>query len=1041
MSRLTKWFRSPARPARRQRVRLELEQLEQRDVPTVAFLPHNPAPMVTDKGGDYLNSPPVYLIFWGKEWNGGANPMVNDIENATANALASPYLSRLTQYGSDGHAYFAGAVFDNSPVNMGFSGDDIENKVQNAIDNLGLPESDDGPNWPIYLVLTPPGYASNKAASGFHGMTHDSDIGDYDDIPYGWVGWSAPKNGEATLVDGYTSTLSHEVAETMTDTDPGNNPRIIINNDPTQEIGDGEPGGHTYGYREPNGAWVQPYWSQQDGTFIVPDGNLSMFYLKGNYDSSNNFQGNYSLIVNGDQFGPTDDTITVSQITSAPNQGGVQVTLDGDTVQFEAGQLTQIQINTGSGNDTVNVESLPSGVPVFINKAGDGLGFVNVGRLAGNLSTVQSRVDVMASNLAAITVNAYDQNDSNAETYQVDPAYISWGGSGSITYYGGTPGSLALNAGSGADTIKVADLGQSLDHFHTVTIDGGWNSDLTVNDQQASTSETYTLAADHLTRGTGAQQVTVNYSRLKSLTLNTAWWASTVNIDGTPASTTVVGGGHADQFNVNSLDGLGSGLTLDGGSGGATVVLNDSGHVNPYDLLLNYSVTGSSVQRSEMYWDPSTGFDFSSLVTVNYARVNHLELDGSTWFPAIVSVESTSAPTDIHGGSQILVTPTSQTLNSINGLLSIYGGYLTVDDLANPYWRGSGATVSYAVDSVGLSRSVSFLGRPPAVTTDIQGIGLSGLTLDTCIASNKVVVGGTPAPTIINCGAADAVLVGNFLGTIGSLTVNGHGGTLTLDDSATANSDGPIGGLDGTQSFTVGYTVTNQSVGYYAHEVERVYYEPPDGGPGKWIRTTANFASGFHYANVRALTIDSGPIDNSFGVRSTPAGMTLTINGSTGQEVNGADTFNHFTVGDSGSVKNIRSHLVLNGSGPADTVLLDDSAATTQDIVTVTPTQVGMGAQDKFFGAGGGLIYNGISALTLNLSAARDDEVHLTPSAGTAFVLKANESEWQAGHGAILDLDPADVPYATKHQTSLDAGYLTFSNGKKSVTYSGFAQD
>jgi hypothetical protein len=76
--------------------------------------------------------------------------------------------------------------------------------------------------------------------------------------------------------------------------------------------------------------------------------------------------------------------------------------------------------------------------------------------------------------------------------------------------------------------------------------------------------------------------------------------------------------------------------------------------------------------------------------------------------------------------------------------------------------------------------------------------------------------------------------------------------------------------------------------------------------------------------------------------------MTLTINGSTGQEVNGAPTFNHFTVGNGGSVKNIRSQLVFNGSGPAVTVLLDESAATTQDIVTVTPSQVGMGALDKF---------------------------------------------------------------------------------------------
>src|SRR5262245_42183917 len=115
--------------------------------------------------------------------------------------------------------------------------------------------------------------------------------------------------------------------------------------------------------------------------------------------------------------------------------------------------------------------------------------------------------------------------------------------------------------------------------------------------------------------------------------------------------------------------------------------------------------------------------------------------------------------------------------------------------MANPYGRGIGATVSYTVDSVSLSRSVGFLGRPPTVATVSQYIGVSVLALNTCIASNKVVVSGTSAPTTINCGAADAVMVGDFLGTLGTLTVNGHDGTLTLDDSVTSNSDGPIGGM------------------------------------------------------------------------------------------------------------------------------------------------------------------------------------------------------------------------------------------------------
>jgi hypothetical protein len=604
----------------------------------------------------------------------------------------------------------------------------------------------------------------------------------------------------------------------------------------------------------------------------------------------------------------------------------------------------------------------------------------------------------------------------NGMTAQFEPGQVS---------------AINVNSLGGNNQINLAPGSLNLGSLPSqITVAAGVHTALTVHDDYNAAATTYSVTATGLNRAIRSQSLfTVSYGGLTSLTLDTGWAPDTVNIDRTSAPTTVVGGPlFTDQFNIgatsHSLDGLGtSSLTLDGGRGGATVVLDDSGYVNPFDLLLNYSATGNCVQRSEMYWDPATGFDDTSFVTVNYSRVKHLELDASTWFPALVSVESTSVPTDIHGGSQVVVTPTSESLDSISGVLGIYGGNVIVNDQANPYPRGAGATIAYGIGSVSLSRKLSFFGRPGSLTTEIDNYGVSGLTLNTRTAPDTVTVVDTPAPTTINSGAADAIVVGDYLEDVGTLTVNAHGGTLLLDDHVTSNYDD---GQD-TSAFTVGFTVTNQSVAYHAREVDRVYYEPPNGGRGKWVTTTTNFASTFNYAHVRALTIDGGPVDNSFGVQSTPAGMTLTINGSTGQEVKtGAPTFNHFTVGNAGSNKNIRSHLIFNGSGPTDTVLLDDSAATTQDIVTLTPSQVGMGARDKFFGAGGGLTYNGMSALTLG--------------AATAFFLKANESEWQAGHGAILDLDPADVPYGTNHQTGLDAGYLTFSNGKKSVTYSGFAQ-
>ena len=171
--------------------------------------------------------------------------------------------------------------------------------------------------------------------------------------------------------------------------------------------------------------------------------------------------------------------------------------------------------------------------------------------------------------------------------------------------------------------------------------------------------------------------------------------------------------------------------------------------------------------------------------------------------------------------------------------------------------------------------------------------------------------------------------------------------------------------------------------------------------------------------------------------------MPVAITGSTGFRVSvpgipGGPTVNQFIVGLNGSVKNIRSPLTLHGSGPNDTLLVDDSQATTQDKVTVTPTQVGAAAADQFFGAGGSLTYGGVSALTLNLSHAADDTVHLSPSAATAFSVNGDPTEFQAGHGAALTLDLTGVLNALLTPGGPGAGEWTFGN-RLPVTFKNLA--
>src|SRR5262249_10059800 len=152
----------------------------------------------------------------------------------------------------------------------------------------------------------------------------------------------------------------------------------------------------------------------------------------------------------------------------------------------------------------------------------------------------------------------------------------------------------------------------------------------------------------------------------------------------------------------------------------------------------------------------------------------------------------------------------------------------------------------------------------------------------------------------------------------------------------------------------------------------------------------------------------------------------------------GGGTVNQFVVGANGSVKNIRSALTLNGSGPSDTLLVDDSQATSQDKVTVTPTQVGAAATDQFFAAGGSLTYGGLSALTLNLSHAAGDTVQPSPSAATAFTMNGDPSEFQAGNGAVLDLDLTGVLNALLTPSGPGAGKWTFGN-RQPVSFTNVA--
>lgn len=296
--------RSRTRPVPGFRPRVEC--LEDRLVPTVSFQPHFGAEILQRGSGPVLDSTPVYLIFEGHYWQRPTGLSYDDVINRVTEILASSYLSGLQQYGSNCFAYLAGWSFDSSmPTTFDASGNEwfSENDLQttagaNMRNGLYAPSSE-----PLYFVVTAPGVgdATTPWADGYHNEQtsyyHVWWFSIPQQVPYGWTGVFGSTRAEQT--DRFSQIFSHELAEAVSDPYPFTNPAVLMRPgkdwvggeaESLGEIGDFEPGGYTYVLRLSNGAVVQPYWSNRDQAFIIPDGNAQTFSLTPHW-ANGAFQG------------------------------------------------------------------------------------------------------------------------------------------------------------------------------------------------------------------------------------------------------------------------------------------------------------------------------------------------------------------------------------------------------------------------------------------------------------------------------------------------------------------------------------------------------------------------------------------------------------------------------------------------------------------------------------------------------------------------------------------------------------------------------
>ncbi len=572
--------RRAASPPKKPRTRLTLEALEDRLVPTVVFNPVFGAETYTGSH-DGMQNPPVHLIFSGDGWNTTQGRQDEQkIITATKNILSGPYLSGLTQYGSDGKATYVDSWNTSMSVpvdpSSGTDSDSVQNLLQISISlqSLGngtkdLPGNADLRHAPIYVVIsdttTSNGYNGGWNAKGTY--SEATAYGRYNaNMHMIWLGTS--QNGSSVNVDFLTAGLSHEFAEKISDptgkgniTPPSTLPALLATPGGNQN-GDYEPAPASqahYTYRL-GADLVQPYWSIKDNAFIVPDGNAQKIYLQPVWNGTN-FSGQYDL---GISLSGNTNQLTIDQSASPLQAGGVAVKLNSGSASFDTSAIRNINVSSGDGQHSVNVASLPSGVTLNVTggsaKSND---TVTVGS-NGSLANISGTVNV--SNTSGRTkLIVSDYNDSAGQYVDVTADQVRFSGLAQVNYTG------AWSATSGVTSLEVL---------------GGKGGNV-FNVYGTAANTPLTLSPGSQSFGVGSNTVDIFGS------------SSAVTVTSTANDFVVVGNG--------SLAGIGGPVNVSNVSGGAdSLTINDFADSNARSI----NISSNAVKFAATASDPA--------VTINY---------------------------------------------------------------------------------------------------------------------------------------------------------------------------------------------------------------------------------------------------------------------------------------------------------------------------------------------------------------------------------------------------------------------------------------
>lgn len=549
-----------------------LDRLEVRMMPAVVFAPQFGTENVIQNHGAHLGDNPVYLIFRGSHWN---STNEGAYIQATQNLVApsNRHFDVIKQYGTDGNLSYGGSFTNGTDP-----GDANHDVIQGTIENVEGLVGPTGQGPPIFVVVTwNVGDSDDYSAGGYNFKFGGNAVaGIWDGCGASWNN----KSVSSTSLDPFTNFLSHELGEIMTDFGDGG---IKVSAGASwtgavgSQIGDNE--GNSYVYKGADNVQVQPLWSDADKAWVASDASSQTgIVLLPNWNAAS-FTNTYRLAIFGDGYsersnrfgGTVDDRLSIQSVG-----GNLVVTLNGEQAQFPAYTITSVYVALGTGQNSLQVLSLPAGMTLTDSAmnmyylGNDAVTLGSGGSLGGIQGTVNLNLEYSGS-----TLTLDDSADKSFATFGVTSNSLVFNGRAILTYTV-TPNSRTILGGPGGSTFDVNDnlygspitlktgTGTNQINIHAAT------SPVSVS--SSSGTDNVLVGADGSLAGITAPVSVSNNSGHDAITVNDS--ANTAHDSFAVANNSIQSGGRTVV--TYSETSYAPTVTINGGSGGNTVNVNST---------------------------------------------------------------------------------------------------------------------------------------------------------------------------------------------------------------------------------------------------------------------------------------------------------------------------------------------------------------------------------------------------------------------------------------------------------------------------------